>query len=444
MAVKSKTKNILLQVRELADLYALKTLYDYLAQNAQEGIVDVRLWLGGDIYSDRSREVLQNIPLKEQAKHSSIDTVVSCYSDLGGSGDVEIDIYLLKNCVVPLSPEEKKELKQKYRVTSQEPVVVISYASPSSEVTKLIETVSKYATVYVVGSGNKEDYKLSSEAERKVHVVRRHGVLKDYYALADAAINASNLFPSTSPLHNFVEATEGGPLFMAFSTNSAQYGYRQLVEAGAIVECADAEDVATKVKAFLQYFEGKERITKARARHLAQSREKYLPVIAAQIQRSMGEEVEHYPDTDLIISLEGDKVRMMHPDSNWSSYNAINKLTLPAGQYFHSLLQNRESYKDIFLHSFSKSKHQADDEMIHLPLGGIQEKNFFLMAHDPSSKDKLNSAHGSQNNKSEGVLGEITPSSIQQFLAIHGYGDIKEQSIQEYSIATKIIFKPFS
>ena len=78
------TKNLLLHVRELADLYALKSLYDYLAQKRAEGSLDARIFFGGSIDSERSREVLQNAPTRDQFQNSSIDAVVSCYSDMGG------------------------------------------------------------------------------------------------------------------------------------------------------------------------------------------------------------------------------------------------------------------------------------------------------------------------------------------------------------------------
>ncbi len=310
------TKNLLLHVRELADLYALKTLYDYLAKTRADGNLDVRVFFGGSIDSERSREVLQNAPTRDQFQNSSIDAVVSCYSDIGGGGDLEIDISVLKNAVAPMSKEEKAELKQRYGVKSKEPVLVIGYASPSPDVVKVVEAASKHATVYLVGYGKKDDYHLSPEAKDKVHVVDKHGVLKDYYAMADVAINANNLRHSSAPLHNFVEATEGGRLFMIPFSNLAQYGYRQLVNAGVIAECTDLGDLVDRVQDTLRNFDGNERVIEARARHLTRTRDAYLPVILAKIMQLAGEETA-LPDSDLDITQTGKRVRIMHPDSNW-------------------------------------------------------------------------------------------------------------------------------
>jgi len=127
-------KNIYLIVGELADLYTLKTLYDYLTQYVIEGKLDAKLSFFGDINTTRSREVLQNVPIMEKFERSSIDTLVSCYSDNSSGGDLEIDISILKNCVVPMDREEIDELKHKYGVDSQEPIVVIGYAEPSLDV----------------------------------------------------------------------------------------------------------------------------------------------------------------------------------------------------------------------------------------------------------------------------------------------------------------------
>ena len=74
----------MLHVRELADLYALKTLYNYITQKRADGSLDAKVFFGGSIDSERSREVLQNVPTRDQFQNSSIDAVVSCYSDMGG------------------------------------------------------------------------------------------------------------------------------------------------------------------------------------------------------------------------------------------------------------------------------------------------------------------------------------------------------------------------
>ncbi len=316
-----RTKNVLLHVKELADLYALKSLYDFLAHQVLSDRLNVNLFFGGSIYSERSREVLTSSPTQEQFRSASIDAVVGCYSDLGREGDLAIDISVLKNSVVPLTDKEKMKLRAKYEIPTDRPVLVIGYADTSSDVARIAEAASKLATVYLVGYGEKDDLKLSKEAKKRVHLITKHGILKDYYALADAAVNGRNISYSAAPLHNFVEATEGGPLFMVPSSNTAQYGYRQLVDAGVIVEGKDSNDLISKLTAYLQNFDGstsmaKARAAKARARHLKHTRETYFPAILAQLRKILGEEAE-IPESDILVTDVPNGVRMMHPDSAW-------------------------------------------------------------------------------------------------------------------------------
>jgi len=121
-----------------------------------------------------------------------------------------------------MSDQDKMELKQKYGVDSQGPIGVIGYAESSLYVKKVVKAVSKYATVYLVGRNNIDHYDFSTEEKSNVHAVETKGVLRDYYAMADVAINDRNLVGSYETLHNFVEATEGGPLFMVHPTKRSQ------------------------------------------------------------------------------------------------------------------------------------------------------------------------------------------------------------------------------
>ncbi len=336
------TRNLVFHVKEIADLYALKTLYDYLDQKRKEDSLDVRVFFGGSIDSARSREILQNAPTKDQLQSASIDAVVSCYSDISCGGDLEVDVCILKSAVVPMSKEKKAELKEKYGVKSDEPVLVIGHAFSSNEVTKVVEAASKYATVYLVGHQKKDEYNLSPEAKAKVRVIIKYGVLKDYYAMADVAINAANLQDSSSPLHNFVEATEGGRLFMIPSSNLAQYGYRQLVKAGVIVECNDLDELVSRVQASLSDFAGNERVLEARARHLMQTRANYLPVILAKIMQQIGEDID-VPDSDLNITQRGKRVRILHPDSNWGVEHSMNEVDTPEEINLTQIIKTNEN-----------------------------------------------------------------------------------------------------
>lgn len=339
-------RNILLRVRELSELYALKTVYDYIAQKTESSL-NGRVFFCGSIDSERSREVLQNAPARRRLELPSLDAVVSCYSDIGGGGDLEIDSSILKNCVAPMSDSDKVDLKKKYGVELSGPVLVIGYASPSPDVIKVVQAASKHATVYLVGDGKQENYHLNPEAKARVHTIEKHGVLKDYYAMADVAINAHNLRHTSAPLHNFVEATEGGCLLMVPSSNTAQYGYKQLVTAGVIVECADLDDLAARAEYSLRNFDrdSNTRIVEARARHLTQSRDRYLPVIFSKIMGLIEEDIRILDSEDLEITLEEGRMRIMHPDSNWGQCYSPFAINLDRSKEHFALLHNiLESY----------------------------------------------------------------------------------------------------
>ncbi|RMF54925.1 hypothetical protein D6745_03740 [Candidatus Woesearchaeota archaeon] len=336
-AVEARTKNVLFQVRELADLYALKTLYDFLSEHLPENGLNANLFFGGFINTERAREVLASSPTAEQL--NSIDAVVGCYSDIGDCGDLSIDISILKNSVAPLTDEEKTELRKKYDIPSDRPVLVIGYADFSRELARIVEEASKFANVYLVGCVDVESLGLSKKAKRRVRSVQKHGVLKDYYAVADATINAHNISPSSAPLHNFVEATEGGPLFMVPPSDTAQYGYRQLVSAGAIIECDDLDDLIGRVLAHLQHFSGNDYVLEKRAQHLRRTRETYLPVVVAQLRRMLGEDAE-VPESDLKIVNRGRGVRLMHPDTQWYRFHIKSQQTLFSEQIYKSRLHD--------------------------------------------------------------------------------------------------------
>jgi len=115
-----------LDVRELADLYALKTLYDYL----KETNFDAQLFFSGSFNTERAQEVLTNAPKNTS---TSIDAVVSCFSDIGGGRvdiqcpKLEVDIAILKNCVKPMTQkEESLELGFKKKIIQYK----ISYSAP--------------------------------------------------------------------------------------------------------------------------------------------------------------------------------------------------------------------------------------------------------------------------------------------------------------------------
>ncbi len=336
--------SIVLSPKELADTYGLKTLYDYL--RASNPSWQLFFW-NYDTYG-RSSKIFEGVETKSD-DDASIDTVVTCFSDIPNKPvskpNVVIDLSILKNCVVPLSIEERLALKQKYGVPDNKPVVVVSYAHETPEVTYLVEKLRDCVELYVVGTFSEEFTKNMAQFPQ-VHLVAERGILKDYYAMADAAINAVNLRADSSPLHNFVEATEGGPLFMVPARGYPQYGYRQLVERGVIRECQDFMDIAAQVKEYLENFSGNEGHRAKRAEHLAASRTKYLPVIAAALEYLLGkrESLPESGEQELGIKVKDNFIVISHPETNWGN-GAIfeiqkNSLIMLPEKYMKSSLES--------------------------------------------------------------------------------------------------------
>lgn len=317
----SDDKKLLLNVRELADLYALKTLYDYLTDTS----FDARLFFSGSsIGSERAQQVLQGA--KTRSFDGSIDAVVSCFSDIGGGSvgfghNLEVDIAVLKNCVKPLTEAEKQQLREKYKISSEKPIVVVGYAYSGSALADLVRELAGKATFFFVGSGVHESLK----GDNSVIAVTKHGVLKDYYAMADVAINANNLEPTSSHLHNFVEATEGGPLFMVQPQNTAQYGYTQLLCRGVIRTVISFDYLVQAVKAYLQNFRRTSEHSDKRSAHINLSRGLYLPAIASFIDFMLGR-TNHLPDSaGLRVEQDGKCTRLVHPSSDWR-YNQVSRV----------------------------------------------------------------------------------------------------------------------
>lgn len=315
-------KQVIFQARELADVYALKTLYDCV----RGSLGDADLFFRGSVDDARSKEVLQGCKTQEESYGYSIDSsvrregglVITPVSDIGsyagGSATLQVDITLLKNMAVPLSLEEKRMLRARYGVPQDRRVVVIGYASGTAQERDIIHSLPKDVTVCLVGNGNPR----LLETDRDVRVVKKQGVLKDFYAMADAALNAHNLSASQSPLHNFVEATEGGPLFMIPSTNSAQYGYRELCRRGVVREGLTLDNIVEQLNAYLSN-PNRAEVTEKRRGHLEATRSRYVPVIVAYSHVLLGDSTSQIPQSDLKVTREGrgQVVMLMHPETSW-------------------------------------------------------------------------------------------------------------------------------
>ena len=315
-----------LEVRELADLYALKTFYDYL-QNTHDPL---EVAFRGNLDSERSKRVLSGA--KVNSLEDKVDVCVGAFSDIStcpSIGQVLVDITVLKNCSPALNDSEINELKREYGVPSDLPVVVIGFGNThDANVRSAVKSLVPHSRVYVVGSGDKSSLDISEEFSDRVHVVTKHGVLKDYYAVADVALNAHNLRRGTSPLHNFVEATEGGPLFMVPSSNIAQYGYKELVDSRVIRECDSLDDLLEKVKEAIVKRDFGFAHRSSRKVHINKTREKYLPAIVKIINDVIEGRSPNSYDTDLEIESSSGGFLVRHPITSWGGgiYQPIQNL----------------------------------------------------------------------------------------------------------------------
>ena len=343
-------QQVVFNAKELSDVYALKVLYDHLVSESFEH----NLFFTGSVDDNRSREVLDSAPIL--GDDSSIDVVVNTISDIGnrqfGNMRVGIDTALLKNCAKPLSKSEKRELRTKYNIDSSKPVMVIGYANGSSEELELIKNFHKDASIYLVGSVSKLN--LPEEMLESVHFVTQHGILKDYYAIADLSLNAHNLHRNHFPLHNFIEATEGGPLFMVPSINTKQYGYKELVKLGVIQECQDITDIVDKVRVYLSDFKGNLKHVRNRNKHIQNSRTKYLPLMKNVVLQTLGEAVNVPSFDEVNVSNLRSLVSVMHADSNWGRHISDDTTE---DKFIFKPSRKENFLKPILLDSYFSSRH---------------------------------------------------------------------------------------
>ncbi len=318
-------KKVILMPYELADAYALKTLYDYITSKS----ADTRFasaFLHKTNTDSRTKELLRHTA---QDGDDNTNLYVTCYSDINkfpydpfSAASLNVDICLLKNAVTPLSKEQKNALRNKYKIPLKQPLAVISYVNSVEhpDIRQLVKALAKDSLVCLVG----EFSPFGLMKTPGFRPVTEHGVLKDYYAMADLAVNAANLQVDYKNMHNFVEATEGGPLFMVEPYYTGQYGYRELVSVGAIRKCNNLDDIINKAVKHLKAFSGNDCILEARSRHLEHCRQTYLPVIYNTILYILGE-LPTSPKSDLKCEQrhrwnnlpEPKKLNLVHPDTNW-------------------------------------------------------------------------------------------------------------------------------
>jgi hypothetical protein len=314
-------KKIVFEAGELADAYCLRTLYDALRERNFEERKDVKIYFRVSALNPFS-SILKDGPIDESSCELGTSLYVQTYCDFKykehDSKNLSIDIAVLKNCALPMSCEEKEKVREILGIETERPVVVISYSKCNLDlVYSFVNSTQEFSEIYLI-----DGHHYNLPKSKNIHVVNLWGIMKAYYAVADVSVNAKNLVKNDYFLHNFVEATEGGPLFMVPPEEKyqRQYGYKELSELEVIKNCESPEDLTAKVSKYLQrpieqIREENEAHCGKRAEHILQTREKYLPIIESEIERMLAG--EHSSSRELIVKNEGNGRILQHPDSWW-------------------------------------------------------------------------------------------------------------------------------
>ncbi len=316
-------QRVVLYSHELSDVYALKTLQDYLKPDLEAKIVFSEKYFD-EAAQERMREILCDYIKIEEEQLMPADVVIRTYCDIAkrfgeNNSVLEIDASLLKNSALPMTKEQKEILRKKHDVVDKNNIAVISYTPALDCLTfkyicEIVAALHDTFFFYLVGSTKIED--IPSEYRKQVFCVNKKGILKDFYAIADVAINAENLQKRDIPipLHNFVEATESGPLFMIEPRNTAQYGYKQLVEAGIIKTYHSFYQLIYGLDEYAKHSENEsEVLAQKRTKHLLETRAKYLPLIEAQLKEMLKTASN---TTDVYIRQHN---VIFHHETNWSA-----------------------------------------------------------------------------------------------------------------------------
>lgn len=328
------TKKVLLNPNELADRYALKILYDWLTPLYAHRRLERRVQFAfyetpGD--SPREQEVTGSA---KKSADPICDLCIGCYSDVSdgleypdiartypeNARTLGIDISILKNSAIPLKSETKKSLRTELGIIAGQPVAVISYPNQSVEIGKVINALWPYTNIYILNWSYPLCgllHGLPDGAMKKIHFVNEFGILKKYYACADLAFIGSNLAESYSYMHNFIEATENGPLF-AIPPMTRQYGFKELADVGVIRRCNDLDTLLTQSLEFVRHFKDNKEHCAKRSEHIRQTRRKYLPVIGSYVDYMLN--MARKPlksELKAVRFRNGQDIQLCHPSTSW-------------------------------------------------------------------------------------------------------------------------------
>ena len=249
-------------------------------------------------------------------------------SSIGGR-HLAIDLSILKNAVEPMSEQRRRELRAKHRISEERPSITVGFADRDygDIIPKLINAIEASdvdADWYLVNSTCRDWLQGTG-----IHHINEYGVLRELYAATDAALMGSNLCQRKAHLHNFVEASEGGPLFLIRPRRQRQFGYRQLKQKNVIREFLDIGDLIESMRAYL-LAPARDEHAATRASHLLHTRERYLSHIGRCIEAILHDEPLPMHQTNLCItaSLYGNvrQIEIQHPETRWDSYLSLPKL----------------------------------------------------------------------------------------------------------------------
>ena len=321
-----------------AEAYAFATLFNYMVENGFRERVTVvcdNIEQSG-VFSRRIEKIplgidsVKFIHRSDYSDYKKADIHLGGYSDVSGSdlSNIEIDLSVLKNCVEPLSESERNQLREANGISLEKKVLVIGCPSGSgnvnfeSDLIKLTKALSSETEIYLVGTIDQG----LSEKLSPIKKVETRGVLREYYAMADVTSINCNLRREGYYLHNFIEATEGGPLFLVppEAHYKTQFGYKELVDKGVIRELECLDHLICKVSEHLNSSQG-EKLRELRREHLTHCRKTYLKDLHSLINKLLGK--EHAPfESDLEIEsgssfYQSNILRLIHPQTNWSQIN---------------------------------------------------------------------------------------------------------------------------
>lgn len=329
----------------LADVYAFATLYDFMVEKNFDA--DLTFFYDSDYACDFFKKLIQSsldekisVPdffRKPEYIFREYDAQLAGFSDLTSGTDsrkILIDLSILKNCVEPISENERKELRKKHDISLEEKVLVIGFPRfcemGEQNMKKLIIALHSEISIYLVGDTHQGENCTPRKFRSSIKNVNSHGVLRDYYAMADIALINHNVVRNYRTMHNFIEATAGGPLFLVPPKvgRTAQYGYKQLVNRKVIREARSVNDLISQIKEYLENPAGEE-IREQRKQHLEHSRELYLNDLLKLINKFLRRDNKPF-ESDLLFvpnkySASGNKVhldslKVIHPETIWNPY----------------------------------------------------------------------------------------------------------------------------